>query len=186
MSKIQVKHGSNNEQSKNCQLLDLGKGFFTIVDCRLYDHLKQWRWYAKRSSHCYYAVRKTTRNGKEIIIRMHRQLMSCPLGMEVHHINQDSLDNRLENLIICTPQQHRDFHNLFIIWDTNKSPPICLQGPGLCSDQYFREENEGTPTEKFSIIGNNRKHTSIIKIRKQNKIPGGPGIFRGHVRVEGT
>lgn len=31
-------------------------------------------------------------------------------GIEVHHVNEDKADNRIENLIACTPSGHRDLH----------------------------------------------------------------------------
>ena len=34
--------------------------------------------------------------------KLHRYIMDCPEGMEVDHINHDTLDNRKSNLKICT------------------------------------------------------------------------------------
>lgn len=43
------------------------------------------------------------RNGK---VYMHRQITGCPQGLQVDHINKDRLDNRRENLRICTRSQN--------------------------------------------------------------------------------
>ena len=37
---------------------------------------------------------------------MHRLITGCPIGMKVDHINHNTLDNRKENLRICTQQQN--------------------------------------------------------------------------------
>jgi len=111
MAKLLVKYGSDNEEAKNCTLLDLDKGFFAIVDNSLFEYLSQWRWYAKQSGSCWYAVRKVTLGKHERLIRMHRQLTDCPDGYDVHHINGDSLDNRICNLLPCSPETHQALHN---------------------------------------------------------------------------
>ena len=36
-------------------------------------------------------------------VLFHRLIMGCPIGMQVCHLNKDRLDNRKENLQICTP-----------------------------------------------------------------------------------
>lgn len=54
-------------------------------------------------------------NGKRI--RLHRYLMEVKIGRNlkknehVHHINGDFTDNRIENLKIVTPQEHRHIHH---------------------------------------------------------------------------
>ena len=44
-------------------------------------------------------------NGKNVL--MHRLILSTPPGMESDHINGDRLDNRRDNLRICTLQQNQ-------------------------------------------------------------------------------
>lgn len=77
----------------------LSKGKVTIVDDEEFDKLSQNKWYC---SHYGYAVR-TYRNGKKRgMYWMHRQIMNCPDNMEVDHINGNRLDNRKENLRLCS------------------------------------------------------------------------------------
>lgn len=89
----------------------LTKGMKTIVDEKDYDFLNQWKWYfaLPRRNKTGYAQRiewikdsKGKNTGKCKGIRLHRLLMNPPMGMQVDHINGNSLDNRRSNLRICT------------------------------------------------------------------------------------
>lgn len=58
--------------------------------------------------------RKVTVNGRTV--SEHRYVYEqahgpIPAGMLVHHINEDRLDNRLENLALMTPGEHSRHHN---------------------------------------------------------------------------
>jgi hypothetical protein len=91
--------------------IPLTKGKVAIVDDDDYEYLRQFKWY--------YADRYAARgqwigdirysNGKQKLktIRMHRVIMNTPGGMETDHINGNKLDNRKENLRICTGVQNR-------------------------------------------------------------------------------
>lgn len=57
-----------------------------------------------------YAVFYEYKDYKMISSRIHRYLVNCPKGYIVHHINGNTLDDRKENLLVCTPAEHRKIH----------------------------------------------------------------------------
>ena len=91
-------------------LIPLTRGFFTKVDTELAPELLKYRWKAVKSKSCWYAVRKEKKFGITHYIRMHRQIANTPIGLETHHTNFDSMDNRRKNLENLTPQIHYHRH----------------------------------------------------------------------------
>ncbi len=69
---------------------------YTTVDAEDYEWLSQYKWHMTWNG---YAAR-TTADHK--FVRMHREIMKTPKGMDTDHINEDKLDNRRANLRICT------------------------------------------------------------------------------------
>ena len=41
---------------------------------------------------------------------MHRLIMNAPLGMLVHHMDHDGLNNRRANLMLVTRGEHNKLH----------------------------------------------------------------------------
>lgn len=79
-----------------------------MVDDEDYEWLTQWKWCAfSRDGKVWYAVRGTRKKGKPISTLMHRLIAAAPVGLEVDHANGDGLDNRKENLRICTVRENR-------------------------------------------------------------------------------
>lgn len=90
--------------------IPLTHGLEAIVSPRDYGKLMLYKWKAKKSAGCWYAVRTLVRAGTERTIRMHREITSCPPGLIPHHINKNTLDNRRENLLVCTEFVHKGIH----------------------------------------------------------------------------
>lgn len=83
--------------------IELTNGQFAIVDDEDYEYLSQFTWhnavgYARRSL--------GYQKGGSKYIYMHQEIMKTPKGMVTDHINRDRLDNRRENLRICTESEN--------------------------------------------------------------------------------
>jgi hypothetical protein len=89
------------------KLIPLNKGLFAKVSDHRYENLMQWKWHAEFNQiGLAYAVRNVKVSSKNKRIRMHRQIMETPAGMECDHINHDTLDNQDENLRNCTGSEN--------------------------------------------------------------------------------
>lgn len=89
------------------KLIALTRGFSAIVDDEDFEYLNQWKWHClfqAKGKHIY--AKRTVSEPKKHCLRMHRIIMNCPKNMIVDHINGNTLDNRKENLRICTKNQN--------------------------------------------------------------------------------
>lgn len=91
-------------------LIPLGDLKFAIVDAADYPEISKYKWHCRKKHSSSYAARKTHKNGKEIVIWLHRQIMGFPKGKDVHHSNRNPFDDRRCNLIPCTRETHRRLH----------------------------------------------------------------------------
>lgn len=85
----------------------VGKHTHAIVDDDMYEELNRYKWKAKPNGdkNHIYAIRTTKRWDKTVDVRMHREVIDAgPFDgtNDVDHINRNALDNRRQNLRICT------------------------------------------------------------------------------------
>lgn len=74
-----------------------------LVDDEDFEELNKYKWCTYSGPWGCYAVRALPRSGgKHRIVRMHRSILDAPDGIQVDHINHNTLDNRRENLRLCT------------------------------------------------------------------------------------
>lgn len=80
--------------------IPLSRGYVALVDDSLFDELSKFKWHYNNG----YAARTTRSNGVAKVLKMHRFIMNLQPddGMDVDHVNGNSLDNRIANLRICT------------------------------------------------------------------------------------
>lgn len=82
-------------------------GYTIFVDDEDYPDLSKRKWFARKSAgRTWYATSKLEGRRHSPNISMHRVVMNYPKGLEVDHINGNGLDNRKENLRICTHLQN--------------------------------------------------------------------------------
>ena len=87
--------------------IELTKNKKTLVDDDWHELLSQFKWNAHEGvKGCWYARRGGSFNGKRFNERLHRVILSTPIGVLVDHINGDGLDNRRENLRLCTHSEN--------------------------------------------------------------------------------
>lgn len=99
-------------------------------------------------------IHKSTKNLSYILIKVaepdvwkyeHRVITNAQPSQHVHHINHNTLDNRLENLVLLSPKEHRIEHSLQHRW--SRSFESCVEckstlrkhlSLGLCTACYQR------------------------------------------------
>ena len=83
--------------------IPLTKGLFAVVDKCDYERLSQYKWFAKRCGHSWYAARGL--KGRTYF--MHWGVLGRKEGFITDHINGNGLDNRRENLRFATQSENR-------------------------------------------------------------------------------
>lgn len=86
--------------------IPLTQGKIALVDDEDYDRLIHLKWNAVKHHGNWYAK---SNPAYKTNIKMHRFIIDAPSGTQVDHINGDGLDNRRENLRLCTHAEN--LHN---------------------------------------------------------------------------
>jgi len=84
--------------------IPLSRKYIALVSECDETRLRAHKWHASGYGRRIYAIRRVRdpETGKSQTIRMHREIMHASPGYMVDHINHDTLDNRRENLRLCT------------------------------------------------------------------------------------
>lgn len=100
--------------------IPLTRGQIALVDDEDYEYLNQWKWCAQYKYKCgnYYVVRAARKeeyiDGKGRLILMHRIILNAPKGIQVDHINMNTLDNRKQNLRLATSAENQRNRKIFV------------------------------------------------------------------------
>ena len=88
-------------------LIPLTQGKFALADDKDFDRVNQFKWYVEKQHtgqrDRWYATRHLNKKRK---VSMARFIMNCPMGLQVDHINGETLNNKKSNLRICTQAQN--------------------------------------------------------------------------------
>ncbi len=82
----------------------LSKGKIAIIDEKDFKVVNKSKWCLSSTGYAITHIKGSGKNGKNMF--MHRLIMGFPLGMVVDHINGNVLDNRRENLRICSHREN--------------------------------------------------------------------------------
>lgn len=82
--------------------LSNGRGIAKVSD-EDFATVSQFRWHLHSAGYAYRAEKK---GGKQTNFLMHREIMDCPKGLVVDHIDGDRLNNQRANLRIATMSQN--------------------------------------------------------------------------------
>lgn len=86
--------------------IQLTQGKVALVDDEDYEYLNQWKWYACKICHVYYAIRRPKTNGKYTSVYMHREILNTPKGIQVDHEDHNGLNNQRANIRLATNSEN--------------------------------------------------------------------------------
>lgn len=89
--------------------IKLTQGQFALIDDDDYERVNQFKWYARydKKRNTFTALTNIRNNKKQISIYMHRAIMNATdEKILIDHINHNTLDNRKENLRLCSVNEN--------------------------------------------------------------------------------
>lgn len=124
--------------------IPLTQGQVALVDDEDYEELSKYKWQvrATRRAGVFYAVRTVTRKGRSAqSIYMHRQIMGATKGQDVDHRNGNGLDNRRENMRLCSRAQNIQ-NKRKIVACSSQYKGVSFYRRRRCWEAYINRPNE--------------------------------------------
>lgn len=152
---------------------DRGKGKFALVDAEDYEKYGNKKWHLNSYG---YATRAEYPRGEHYKrLYLHREIMRCPKGMVVDHLNGDKLDCRKKNMRICTDaENHKNRHDNAKYYSLNgKKNKWRVAVGGVCYGTYSSEAEAAKIARKVISGGEvdtyHRKYRLLPKYVYKNK-----------------
>lgn len=83
-----------------------------IIDDKNYDRIMKFNWYLKKSEEgLYYVATNICENGKRTTLYLHRFILDPSPNKDIHHKDENPLNNLEENLEEQNAIIHRSWHN---------------------------------------------------------------------------
>jgi hypothetical protein len=111
--------------------LPISNGYSVLIDDEDLELVQQFHWQPDIRPWAIYAMRTAKKNGKQYKMRMHRLIMGVldDHYVKVDHKNGNGLDNRKENLRVCSNSQ-------------NLMNSVKPKGNNRFKGVYYRERNK--------------------------------------------
>lgn len=77
-----------------------------LINKEDFEKINSYNWHINYNHGNYYVETNLYVNGKRRTKGIHSFIKECPIDLKIDHINGDALDNRKENLRICTNQEN--------------------------------------------------------------------------------
>lgn len=134
-----------------------GSGLFVLVSDIDYDKVSHDRWFLN-GGYAVKVVHTKKLNGEKTTktIYMHRVIMDAPDDLVVDHKNHNRLDNRRENLRICTPSENQLNNKAKgYCWDnTSRRWRVTVKEDGKYRYRSYETEEEAKKAVKMIRSGN--------------------------------
>lgn len=154
-----------NEETKAIVFLPLSQGKVAVIDFDDFEKVRPYKWHLSKSQNNLYARHNFSNDAGYLIL--HRFLLDAPDNMDVDPRDGDGLNNRRNNIRLCTPSQNAQarqrkrpsmtssFRGVF--WDKHKAHKAAwtarlrFNGKNIHCGSFKKEEDAARAYDKKAI-----------------------------------